>query len=94
MLFFIAGDFLRRRRRTVPRASDEVPLQPLIDFVAFWVLLSIGAFCAAIDAFVVLGGSTFGISLDRTMVGGVIALAVVAFVCIERALHFWWRIRR
>ena len=65
----------------------------MVDFVAFWMLLSIGSFCAAIVGFAIWAAASKSFQLDRPMIGGVVALAIVAVVCIERAFVFWWRIR-
>lgn len=92
VLLFIAGDFLRRRRR-LRRPTDEVPVRPMVDFVAFWMLLSIGAFSAAIAGFAIWAAAAMSFRLDRLMIGGVVVLALAAVVCIERAFVFWWRIR-
>ena len=92
MLLFIAGDFFRRRRKPL-RPTDEVPLRPLVDFVSFWVLLSIGAFSTAIVGFVLYASTRLALHLDRAMTAGLVVLSIIAIVCIERALHFWWRIR-
>jgi hypothetical protein len=92
VLFFIAGDFLRRRRR-LSRQTDDVPVLPMVEFLAFWVLLSIGSFCVAIVGFAIWVAASKSFPLDRRMIGGIIALAIVAVVCIERAFVFWWRIR-
>ena len=92
VLFFVAGDFFGRRRKQ-PRPTDEVPLRPLVDFVAFWVLLSIGAFAAAVVGFALYASTRLTLHLDRMMTVGLAALGVVAIVCLERAMHFWWRMR-
>ncbi len=92
VIFFVAGNFFNRKKRP-KRQTDDVPVRPLVEFVAFWTLLSLGAFCAAISGFALLGGASLGFHLTRALTVAMVAVAIAAIVLIERAFVFWWRMR-
>ena len=89
MLLFVTGDFFRgwRARR------DGLPFRPMLDFVAFWALLGIGAFCAAAAAFMVIAAAELDFHFDVATGAIAVALAGSAIVLINRAFVFWWRLR-
>lgn len=89
MLLFVPADFFRRRRRP-PRPSDDVPTKEFFDLLAFWALLGIGTFCAALAVFAAVAVFAFGVDVDWRIF---LTLGVTAVVCIERAFFFWWRMR-
>jgi hypothetical protein len=89
MLLFVSADFFRRRRRP-PRPTDDVPTREFFNLLAFWALLAIGSFCAAVAVFAGIAVVSFDVAVDYRIL---IALAVCAVVCINRAFVYWWRMR-
>jgi hypothetical protein len=92
VLLFIAGDFRRGRRRPA-RPSDDIPVQPLLDLLSFWVLLAAGCFCIALSGFSVMVPLTLHVRLNREMTAGLALLPLAGIACIERSLRFWRRLR-
>ena len=93
MILFVTGNFFRRRRTPKKRQTDDVPAQPLVEFVAFWTLLSVGAFCLVTAGFALFAGSALGFQLTHALTVVMIAVGLAGIGLIQWAFVFWWRLR-
>jgi hypothetical protein len=81
----------RRRPRT---ARDELPLRPLLQVLAFWVLLATGGLFAAVAAMEIWAHFALEVTLDRPTTVLMIVMAALSPICISTAMVFWFRLRR
>ena len=80
MILFVFGRFFERR--TPRRQRDALPLEPLIDVILFWTLLSLGGLMASIAGSALFIEDGFS-AMEITM------LAVASIVCLAGAFRFW-----
>jgi len=85
MYAFVIGDFFRRRRRGPRYERDEMPEGPLLQVIFMWLLLAAGGL---LGAFAV---TAFFLDLG---VGVAIVCAILAPLCLWRAMVLWWRLTR
>jgi hypothetical protein len=92
-LLLVITDFFRRRRRP-RRASDALPMRPLLQVLALWTLLSIGGLMASIAGTGIVAVLAFDVPLDRVSRYALAVLGVAAIVCLWRAVVLWFRLNR
>ena len=93
MFPFFVGEFFRRRRRA-RYARDEMPFSPILEIVAFWMLLVFGALFADM-AILGLGAAwILGVEWDRTTIVLLWIAGLVSPVCLWMAMVYWWRMTR
>jgi hypothetical protein len=85
MYAFIIGDFFRRRRRGPRYERDEMPEEPLVQVAIMWILLAAGGLFGALSI------SSFFLDLGIEVA---IACAILAPLCMWRAMLLWWRLTR
>ena len=84
-MYAFIGDFFRRRRRGPRYERDEMPEEPLVQVAIMWILLAAGGLFGA------LAISSFFLDLG---VAVAIICAILAPLCLWRAMLFWWRLTR
>jgi hypothetical protein len=93
MVPFFVGEFFRRRRRR-GYARDEMPFSPILEIVAFWILLVFGALFADMAILGFGAAVVLGLEWDRTTI---ILLAIAGLIspgCLWMAMVYWWRMTR
>jgi len=85
MYAFIIGDFFRRRRRGPRYERDEMPEEPLVQVALMWILLAAGGLSGA------LAIASFFLDLGVEVA---IVCAIIAPLCMWRAMLLWWRLTR
>lgn len=85
MYAFIIGDFFRRRRRGPRYERDEMPEEPLVQVAIMWILLAAGGLFGALAIF------SFFLDLGIEVA---IVCAILAPLCLWRAMLLWWKLTR
>ena len=82
MTLFVIADFFRRRKRR--RARDEMPAEPLLHMLVFWVLFGLGA---------LIGGLAIVAGLAQSWLVCV-ASAILAGAALVGAITSWRNLNR
>jgi hypothetical protein len=94
VLLFVVGHFFERRPRRRGYARDEMPLEPLVDVMVFWVLFVSGCFFAALAGAAVVATRAMGTQLDPEVVIAASVIGVLSPVCTGFSLRYLWKMTR
>lgn len=94
MVPLVISDYFRRGNRKRGVARDELPTEPIVEIVWFWVLLVFGAlfvnFALMILLVVALGMYPF----DATAKFFAAITGLTGPACLWGAMLFWWKLTR
>jgi len=71
-----------------------MPVQPLLDVLALWGLLSMGGLMGSIGATAMVAHALGAVTLDGLTFAAAALLAVGAVICLWRAVILWFRLNR
>lgn len=71
-----------------------MPLRPLLEVLAFWMLLVMGALFVTIDAMQLYAAFALGVTLDTPEIVVIVLTGALAPLCFWVALVFWFRLKR
>jgi hypothetical protein len=89
MLLFVIGNFRPNRRRRPRPATDEIPTEPLLHALLFWMLFGVGALAGA----VALTGAVISDG-DRFTIWTTAAATATCGACFAGAWLMWRRLLR
>jgi hypothetical protein len=93
MPLFVVTEYFRRRRRP-RRARDEMPVQPLLDVLALWAMLSMGSLMASISATALAAYFAGAVAFDGKTIAFLVVLGATAIALLTRAVRLWFRLNR
>ena len=71
-----------------------MPVQPLLDVLALWALLSMGGLMGSIGATAIAAHLAGAVSFDRLTLAGLALLVALAIAFLWRAVVLWFRLNR
>ena len=93
MIPFIITPPFRRRFRP-PRATDEMPVAPLVDVMLYWICSTFGGLFASAGLVALLGAYFAGVQFERIEVVILSGLAALAPPLFAIAIRSWRKLNR